>query len=61
MNRFQLVFTLLLKDRDEYFQQNSVPIVQGPDGKVYMIDHHHFTMAAAEAGYDQVYVNCLDT
>lgn len=47
------------KDRDEYFQQNSVPIVLGPDGQIYMIDHHHFTMAAAQAGYDQVYVHIV--
>jgi hypothetical protein len=47
------------KNRDEYFQQNSVPIVLGPDGQIYMIDHHHFTLAAAQAGYDQVYVHIV--
>jgi|JI10StandDraft_1071094.scaffolds.fasta_scaffold379389_2 hypothetical protein len=47
------------KDRDEYFQRNSVPIVLGPDGQIYLIDHHHFTMAAAQAGYEQVYVHIV--
>lgn len=47
------------KDREEYFEKNSVPVVLGPNGQIYMIDHHHFTLAASQAGYDEVYFHIV--
>lgn len=41
-------------ERREYFIQNTVPIVIGPDSQFYMIDHHHFVLAAYQEGYDEV-------
>src|SRR5439155_1355494 len=33
-----------------------VPVVIGPGGKLYMIDHHHLSRAAWEAGRKSVWV-----
>lgn len=47
------------KNLHEYFEGNSVPVVLGPNGQVYMIDHHHFTLAASQAGYNEVYIHII--
>lgn len=47
-------------ERDQYFKKNSVPVVRGPNGRYYMIDHHHFALAAYEAGYKEVYIHVVE-
>lgn len=46
-------------DRDDYFKKNKVPVVVGPGGQYYMIDHHHFTLAALQVGYKEVYCHVV--
>lgn len=48
------------EDREKYFLKNTVPVVIGPMGRRYMIDHHHFTLAAYEAGFTEVYFKVVD-
>lgn len=48
------------EDRDKYFLKNTVPVVIGPFGRRYMIDHHHFTLAAFQAGYSEVYFKVIE-
>ena len=43
------------KDGKKYLKSMPVPVVLGPRGHVYMIDHHHLARAAWEAGYKKVH------
>jgi hypothetical protein len=43
------------KERKKYFKKNVIPVVLGPNKKMYMIDHHHFLAAANLAGVKKVY------
>lgn len=36
------------KDFDEYRKAKIVPVVKGPDGKYYIIDHHHFVRSVQQ-------------
>lgn len=47
-------------DLEKYFLKNTVPVVIGPLGRRYMIDHHHFTLAAFQAGFTEVYYKVVD-
>ncbi len=45
-------------DPDElkkFLKKNPIPVVAGPDGKFYMIDHHHQSIAAHLAGRGHAY------
>lgn len=48
------------EDREKYFLKNAVPVVIGPGGQRYMIDHHHFALAAWQAGYVEVYYKVVE-
>jgi len=39
-----------------YLKANPVPVVVGPKGRLYIIDHHHLVRAAWEAGVPEVYI-----
>jgi hypothetical protein len=39
-------------DQQELLEAHPIPAVWGPDGKLYITDHHHLARAAAEAGID---------
>lgn len=43
------------KKIEEYLDKHIVPIIIGPDGKMFIIDHHHFCYAAHIANIDNVY------
>ena len=40
----------------DFLKKNPVPVVMGPGGRMYMIDHHHLALAAWEAGLKKLYV-----
>ncbi|MBI3547593.1 MAG: hypothetical protein HY078_00935 [Elusimicrobia bacterium] len=44
------------KELKRYLKDHPVPVVLGPNKKMYMIDHHHLTRAAWEADIKKVYV-----
>jgi hypothetical protein len=39
-------------EQQDFLEAHPIPGVWGPDGKLYIIDHHHLGRAAAEAGID---------
>jgi hypothetical protein len=39
---------------EKYLEEHVVPIIVGPHGEPYMIDHHHFVRACWEAGVKKV-------
>jgi hypothetical protein len=39
-------------EQQEFLEGHPMPAVWGPDGKLYITDHHHLARAAAEAGVD---------
>ena len=39
-------------DQSDFMQAHPIPAVWGPDGKLYITDHHHLGRAASEAGVD---------
>lgn len=43
------------KEQKEYLQERVVPVVVGPNGQFYMVDHHHLIRALYELGHDWVY------
>jgi hypothetical protein len=44
------------KDVDDYLRARPVPVVLGPSGRTYLVDHHHLVRAAWEAGLSHVHV-----
>lgn len=44
---------------ERYRIEKTVPVVRGPDKNLYMIDHHHSTLALYELGVKKVYVNVI--
>jgi len=40
------------KDQRDFMQARPIPAVWGPDGKLYITDHHHLGRAASEAAVD---------
>jgi hypothetical protein len=43
-------------ERDEYRKKKRIPVIIGPGQKLYMIDHHHSTLALLMAGEEKVYI-----
>ncbi len=41
---------------NQYFLDNPVPVIKGPQGRLYMIDGHHFTRGVYEMDYPFVFV-----
>ena len=39
-------------EQQDFLQSHPIPAVWGPDGKLYITDHHHLGRAAEEAGVD---------
>ena len=39
-------------EQRDFLQAHPIPAVWGPDGKLYITDHHHLGRAASEAGVD---------
>jgi hypothetical protein len=47
-------------DRLDYLKQHPVPVVVGPGGKLYVIDHHHLARALYETQHNKLYVQIAD-
>ncbi|MCO5398459.1 ParB-like protein [Ralstonia soli] len=44
------LMSLTQKEQQAFMQAHLIPAVLGPDGKLYITDHHHLGRAALEAG-----------
>jgi hypothetical protein len=47
-------------EQQDFLQAHAIPAVWGPDGKLYITDHHHLGRAAEEAGIDTGFFNVED-
>lgn len=43
------------RERREFLQARPIPATLGPDGKLYLTDHHHLARALCDGGYDVGY------
>jgi hypothetical protein len=47
------------KDGSEFLGRHMIPVVIGPKGKRYVVDHHHLARALLDEGVDEVLVDVL--
>ncbi len=47
-------------EQQAFLAEHAIPGVWGPDGKLYIIDHHHLGRAAQEAGIDTGFFSVED-
>ena len=50
------IYDLYPDELEAYRELKRVPVVMGPKGKTYPIDHHHTTLAMEDVGYKRVKV-----
>ena len=46
------LLSLKKNEQQEFLEARAIPAVWGPDGKLYITDHHHLGRACSEAGVD---------
>ena len=46
------LLSLKKSEQQEFLEAHAIPAVWGPDGKLYITDHHHLGRACDEAGVD---------
>ena len=46
------LLSLKKNEQQEFLEAHPIPAVWGPDGKLYITDHHHLGRACSEAGVD---------
>jgi hypothetical protein len=47
------------KDGSEFLGRHMIPVVLGPKGKRYVVDHHHLARALLDEGVDEALVDVL--
>jgi hypothetical protein len=47
------------KKKSAVIVDHMVPVVHGPDGRYYVVDHHHLCRALHEAGVKNIYVTVI--
>ena len=47
------------KQRRDYVDENPVPVVVGPDERLYVVDHHHFLVVSYHVGITKVRVQVV--
>jgi hypothetical protein len=48
------------KDQQSFLQDHPMPVVVGPQNRLFITDHHHLARAASAAGIAQSYYQVLD-
>lgn len=49
------------KERDAYLRVHPVPVVIGPSGRLYLVDHHHLCDAMLSIGKKHVYATVIES
>ena len=57
--KIDIVRSYRKKKRREFLDDNPVPVVVGPDGGLYIIDHHHFLAVCYHLGIEKVRVRVM--
>jgi hypothetical protein len=52
--RVKKIQSLKGKELEEYLHERRVPVVEGPKGRHYIVDHHHLARSCWEAGVEEV-------
>ena len=58
-NKVKKMGKMSSKELEKYMKGHVVPVVVGPDKKLYLIDHHHFIRACWEFNLDEVYIQVI--
>lgn len=54
--KYEKMLKMSKEELKDYLKKNPVPVVRAPDGRYYMTDHHHQTLAALKVGRENVFV-----
>lgn len=57
--KYQKIHKLSSSKLTEFLKDHLVPIILGPDKKIYIIDHHHLCFALYNNNNDEVYGNII--
>ena len=55
-NKIQKMELMNKAELAKYARDHVIPVVKGPAGELYVIDHHHYARACWELGYDEAIV-----
>lgn len=58
--KIALVEPMTKKQRHAYIDENPVPVVVGPHGDLYVVDHHHFLTVCYHCGIKRVRVEVVE-
>lgn len=58
-DKFRLLAGMRAHKRLEHLRRNPLPVVRGPDGHLFVTDHHHLALAAWDVGVEDVYVETV--
>jgi hypothetical protein len=57
--KIKLVSKFNKRQRRNFLEKTPVPVVRGPDGSLYIVDHHHFLCVCYHVGIKKVKVNLV--
>ena len=58
--KIALVRAMRKRDVREYVESNPVPVIVGPHGDLYIIDHHHFLTVCYHCGIKRVRIDIVE-
>jgi hypothetical protein len=47
-------------ERTKFLEQHMIPVILGPKGRYYVVDHHHLARALHEEGVERVFVSTFE-
>jgi hypothetical protein len=47
------------RDGREFLGRHMIPVIRGPKGRAYVLDHHHLTRALQEEGVEEIAIDVL--
>ena len=47
-------------ERKEFLRKNPIPVVVGPGGDIYPIDHHHLARAVSDSGHQKIFIKIVE-
>lgn len=58
-HKIKLIKNMSTQEFDQYLELKITPVVIGPGGKIYVVDHHHHIYSLIKSEKKQVYVHIL--
>lgn len=47
------------EERHKYLKENPVPVIKGPNGEFFLVDHHHMSRSLLESDHRKLYIQVL--